>query len=162
MVHDTRIIPLDGRPHVGRNIRQYLGDARGRWEGNTLVVETTNFTRQHDQHRRERQRHRHSEALRLTERFTRVAADVLNYEATIDDPKTYTRPWKMLLPLTSIPATSAPLRVPRGQLAIANILSAARTEDRAAEEDAKRGDPASGPVRNVGAAPARREGRGTL
>ena len=84
MVHDTRIIPLDGRPHVGKNIRQYLGDARGHWEGNTLVVETTNFLGNTTGVGGNGGGTGTSEALRLTERFTRVAPDVLNYEATID------------------------------------------------------------------------------
>jgi len=140
MVHDTRIIPLDGRPHVGKNIRQYLGDARGHWEGNTLVVETVNFLGNTTGAGGNGNGTGTSEALRLTERFTRVAGDVLNYEATIDDPKTYTRPWKLLLPLTANPGYQVlPYECHEGNLAIANILSAARSEDRAAEEAAKKG-----------------------
>ena len=140
MVHDTRIIPLDGRPHVGRNIRQYLGDARGHWDGNTLVVETTNFLGNTTGVGGNGGGTGTSEALRLTERFTRVAPDVLNYEATIDDPRTYTRPWKLLLPLTANPGYQVlPYECHEGNLAIANILSAARAEDRATEEAVKKG-----------------------
>ena len=129
------LIPLDGRPHVGKNIRQYLGDARGHWEGNTLVVETTNFLGNTTGVGGNGGGTGTSEALRLTERFTRAAPDVLNYEATVDDPKTYTRPWKLLLPLTANPGYQVlPYECHEGNLAIANILSAARSEDRAAEE----------------------------
>jgi hypothetical protein len=94
MIHDVRIIPLDDRPRLPPTVRQWLGDARGRWEGNTLVVETTNF------HDKGAIRGRaHSEMLRVTERFTRVDADNLAYETTVDDPKTWTAPWKVAIPL---------------------------------------------------------------
>lgn len=140
MVHDTRIIPLDGRAHVGKNIRQYLGDARGHWEGNTLVVETTNFLGNTTGAGGNGGGTGTSDALRLTERFTRVAGDVLNYEATIDDPKTYTRPWKLLLPLTSNPGYQVlPYECHEGNLALSNILSAARSEQRATEEALNKG-----------------------
>ena len=79
MIHDARVIPLDQRPHLPSNIRQWMGDSRGRWEGDTLVVDTTNFS--------EQSIYRGSaERLHLVERFTRVDADMLNYEVTIDDP----------------------------------------------------------------------------
>jgi hypothetical protein len=158
MVHDTRIIPLDGRPHAGKSIRQYLGDARGRWDGNTLVVETTNFLGNTTGVGGNGGGTGTSEALRLTERFTRVAPDVLNYEATIDDPQTYTRPWKLLLPLTVNPGYQVlPYECHEGNLAIANILSAARAEDRAAEEARRKGvapPPPSVWAGNFAAAPA--------
>jgi hypothetical protein len=140
MVHDTRIIPLDGRPHVGTHIRQYLGDARGRWEGRALVVETTNFLGNTTGIGGNGGGTATSDALRLTERFTRVAADVLNYEATIDDPGTFARPWKLLLPLTTQPGYQVlPYECHEGNLALRNILSAARSEERAAEEAVKNG-----------------------
>jgi len=94
MIHESRVIPLDGRPHVGKNIRTYMGDSRGRWEGNTLVVETTNFNGEigvgggappTDQ-------------LKIVERFTRVASDELSYDATISDPGTWVRPWSIHMP----------------------------------------------------------------
>jgi hypothetical protein len=98
MIHETRIIPIDGRPHAAPTIRTWMGDSRGHWEGNTLVVETTNFkdgtvvgTTQA------------SESLRLTERFTRVGANTLNYQVTVDDPKTWTQPWTIAFPLRSDP-----------------------------------------------------------
>ena len=94
MIHETRLIPLDGRPHLAPPVRAYVGDSRGHWEGHTLVVETTNFTDQTTINNTPV-----SDALRLTERFTRVGADTVNYEVTVDDPKTWTRPWKMAFPL---------------------------------------------------------------
>ena len=146
MVHDTRIIPLDNRPHVGQHIRQYLGDARGRWEGNTLVVETTNFLGDTTGAGGNGGGTPTSDAFRLVERFTRAAADVLNYEATIEDPKTYTRPWKLLLPLTSQPGYQVlPYECHEGNLALHNILSAARAEEKAVEEALKKGLPPPAP-----------------
>ena len=102
MVHDTRVIPLDGRPHIGSKIRQYLGDARGHWEGNTLVVETTNLTDQTSIGANGNGL-RHSADMKIVERFTRNAPDELQYEIHIDDPKTYTRPFTMRVPLISPP-----------------------------------------------------------
>ncbi len=139
MVHDTRVIPLDGRPHVGHAIRQYLGDSRGHWEGNTLVVETTNLTDQTSIGANGNGL-RHSDKLKLTERFTRLDRDVLRYEVTIDDPQTYTRPWKISLPLTS-PAGFhlLPYECHEGNYSMFNALSAERAEDMALADDAKRG-----------------------
>jgi hypothetical protein len=101
MVHDTRIIPTDGRAHLPSSIRSYMGDPVGHWEGNTLVVETTNFNDKMGigangggfQ----------SEDMKLTERFTRVTDNTINYELTVDDPKTYTAPWKIAFPITHEP-----------------------------------------------------------
>ena len=91
MVHNARIIPLDGRPHVP--IRQWTGDSRGHWEGDTLVVETTNFLRETSFANSTRNLH-------LVERFTRVDTDNLIYEFTVEDPTTWTRPWTVQLPMT--------------------------------------------------------------
>lgn len=85
-VHDVRVIPLDGRPHLDANVRQWLGDARGRWEGETLVVETTNFSGQHSFQGA-------TERLRLIERFTRIDRNTLSYEFRLEDAATFTRPW---------------------------------------------------------------------
>jgi hypothetical protein len=139
MVHDTRVIPLDGRPHAGQKIRQYLGDARGHWEGNTLVVETTNLTDQTSIGANGNGL-RHSDKLKLTERFTRTDRDVLRYEVTIDDPQTYARPWKISLPLTS-PAGFhlLPYECHEGNYSMVNALSAERAEDKALADDAKKG-----------------------
>ena len=124
MVHETRIIPVDGRPHVGPNIRLYLGDARGRWEGNTLVVETTNFT--------ERTSFRGSSRdLRMTERFTPIAPDTLEWRVTFDDPATWTRPWTFSMPLTRKDQTQQGFEYAchEGNYGMRNILSGARADD---------------------------------
>jgi hypothetical protein len=92
MAHDARIIPLDGRPHVGQTIRQWNGDARGRWEKDTLVVETRNFSKKSEFREA-------TDQLHLVERFTRVGPDTLNYEVTITDPTTWTKPWTVMIPL---------------------------------------------------------------
>jgi hypothetical protein len=93
MIHEARVIPLDGRPHIGSNIRSYMGDSRGHWEGNTLVVETTNFNNQTGTGGGF-----FSDAARLTERFTRVAQDELSYDLIVNDPKTWTKPWTVHMP----------------------------------------------------------------
>lgn len=103
MIHETRVIPLDGRPHVGAPIRMYMGDSRGHWEGNTLVVETTNMTDKTSVGSNgagyNGEGGIHSEALKLTERFTRTAPNVLQYTATLDDPKTWSKPWTITFPM---------------------------------------------------------------
>jgi hypothetical protein len=95
MVHDARIVPLDGRPHLPSQIRRWQGDSRGRWEGDTLVVETTNFSEKNLPRGA-------SEKLKLTERFRRTAPEMLVYEFTFDDPATWTRPWSGRVPLERI------------------------------------------------------------
>ncbi|RUA04708.1 MAG: hypothetical protein DSY84_00950 [Candidatus Neomarinimicrobiota bacterium] len=97
--NSPRIIPLDGRPVISDKIRQFPGDSRGRWEGDTLVVETTNFT---DKTRFQRS----SEALHVVERFTRVDADTILYEFTVDDPTSWTSPWSAEIPMVK---TEGPL-----------------------------------------------------
>jgi hypothetical protein len=131
MIHETRVVPLDGRPHVGPTIKMWLGDSRGRFEGDTLVVETTNFT--------DRTAvgvngggQRHSEALKITERFTRVADDVIDYRMTIDDPETWTAPWTMQYPLKRDDGYGMfEYACHEGNLAMFNILSGHRAEERA-------------------------------
>ena len=126
MIHDARIVPLDGRPHVGSAIRQWLGDSRGRWDGDTLVVETTNFT-----DRTAVGGVQHSTSLRTTERFTRLGDDVLLYEATIDDPETWTGPWTLALPLTREDDYGMfEYACHEGNRAMSNILSGARAVER--------------------------------
>jgi hypothetical protein len=93
MIHDARVVPLDGRPHLPKNVRLWLGDSRGHWEGNTLVVDTTNFD--------DKAPFRGSFAnMHLVERFTRVDADTVSYEVRIEDPSTFVRPWTVAFPLT--------------------------------------------------------------
>src|SRR5262245_18947260 len=139
MLHDTRVIPLDGRPHVGSRIRQYLGDARGHWEGNTLVVETTNMTDQTSIGLNGNGL-RHSADMKIVERFTRRAADELIYEIHIDDPKTYTRPFTIRVPLISPPGFQLlPYDCHEGNYMLAGVLGGERAEDKAIEEDLKKG-----------------------
>jgi hypothetical protein len=102
MIHDTRIIPLDNRPHLDAGIRQWMGNSRGRFEGETLVVETSNFTDQTSIGGNGNGT-RHSEALTLTERFTRVDPDMIEYIATVNDPVAYTAPFTFRLMITTQP-----------------------------------------------------------
>lgn len=139
MIHDTRVIPLDGRPHVAKGIRQYLGDARGHFEGGTLVVETTNFTDQTSVGGNGNGP-RHSDALTLTERFTRLDSQTLEYVVTVDDPRTYVRPFTMLLDLTTGRDNAVlPYECHEGNYMLRNTLSAERAEDRALAADGKNG-----------------------
>jgi hypothetical protein len=122
MVHETRIIPLDGRPTLHRSIRQWLGSSRGRWEGETLVVETTN--------RRDEPSFRGSGAgMRLIERFTRVADDVLLYEFTVDDPATFTRPWTAQIPSVRTDGLLYEYACHEGNRGMAGILAGAAAEE---------------------------------
>jgi len=98
MIHSARVIPLDGRPHIGKNLHQWLGDARGHWEGATLVVETTNFRTDNGVIFQDA----NPGTYRITERFTRIDATTLNYEFTVEDPETWTKPWTAVIPWTKI------------------------------------------------------------
>ena len=102
MIHETRIIPLDGRRHLPSQFRQYMGDSRGHWEGDTLVVDTTNVTAATGVGANGRALF-HSDQLHLVERFTRIDADTIRYELTIDDPVMWTKPWTMAFPLKREP-----------------------------------------------------------
>ena len=139
MIHDTRIIYTDGRPHIGQAIRQYLGDSRGRWEGDVLVVETTNLTDKTSIGGNGNGL-RHSAKMTITEKFKRVADDVVQYQFTVDDPVTYARPFTMSMPLTPLSGgVILPYECHEGNLAIHNALSAERAEDRALAEDLAKG-----------------------
>ena len=129
MIHETRVIPLDGRPHVGTNVRLDLGDARGHWEGNTLVVETTNFKQ------RSAYRNASAESFRLIERFKAVAPDTVEWSVTIDDPTTWTRSWTFAMHLSKRDATQQPFEYAchEGNYGMMNMLSAARIAEKAAE-----------------------------
>lgn len=127
MIHDVRVIPMDGRPPIASDIRLWMGSPRGRWEGNTLVIETTNFT-----DKSAIRGHAHSDVLNVVERFTRVDADTLEYEVTGNDPMTWTAPWKAAITL----ARDDDYQMLEyachegGSTAIENILGGARFEER--------------------------------
>jgi len=129
MIHETRSVPLDGRPHVSSKIRQYMGDSRGHWDGNTLVIETTNFNAKVGL-TMNGNGNLTSQDFKLTERLTRTAETTLQYEATVDDPKTWVRPWKVSLPLTRHPEYQMfEYACHEGNYAMKNILSAERAAD---------------------------------
>lgn len=134
MVHEARIIPLDGRPHAGANVRSYMGDSRGHWEGLTLVVETTNFLDSKTGIGLNGGGTPTSSALKLVERFTRVDPNTISYEMTIDDPKTYTKPWKVGFPITQEPGyQNFEYACHEGNNAMFNSLSGARALEKGAE-----------------------------
>jgi hypothetical protein len=130
MYHDVRIIPLDGRPHLSPALRQWNGDSRGHWEGDTLVVDTMNFV---DQGGTGRTRLRLSagENLHLVERFTRVGPDTLNYEFTIDDPATWTAPWTAMIPLKRSEDNLYEFACHEGNRSMGGILGGNRAQERA-------------------------------
>jgi hypothetical protein len=126
MIHDARIIPLGGQPHLGKHIRQWFGDSRGKWEGDTLVVDTTNFT--------DKWSYRGStEGLHLIERFTRINADTVRYEFTIDDPATFTKRWTASIPMQQTDEQIYEYACHEGNYGIVNLLSGARVQEKAAE-----------------------------
>jgi hypothetical protein len=143
MIHEARIIPVDGRPHLDKSVRLWAGDARGRWEGTTLVVETTNFNdKGWVATNAASARIRgvpHSDALRLIERFTRVDADTIAYEVAIEDPNMYTSPWKVAIPLRRDESYQMfEYACHEGNRAIEHVLSGARAAERIAAEAAKK------------------------
>jgi hypothetical protein len=130
MIHDARVIPLDGGPHVSRNIRPYFGDSRGRWEGDTLVVDVTNFPANVINYRGA------GASLHVTERFRRVDENTVRYEVTVEDPETFSRPWTAAL---SLRKDHRQVQVPEyacheGNYAMTNILSGARAEEQAGKK----------------------------
>jgi hypothetical protein len=133
IIHGVRIIPTDGRPHLPADIRQLGGDSRGHWEGDTLVVDTTNFTDQTNFRPPPgtgRQDIFSSRDLHVTERFTRTDADTITYRFTVDDPSTWTKPWsgEMLLKKTEGPIFEYACH--EGNYGLANILAAARAKEK--------------------------------
>ena len=133
MVHHARIIPLDGRPRLPENVRQWTGSSRGRWEGDTLVVETANFNGKNPLRGS-------SEHVRLVERFTRVNQDTIRYQFTVDDPATWTRSWSAEMPMKKSTGPIFEHACHEGNYDLHNMLAGARTaETRAADEAAKKG-----------------------
>lgn len=128
MVHDTRIIPTDGRPHLASNVHTYMGDPVGHWEGNTLVVETTNLNDKMGVGANGGGLP-YSEDTKLIERFTRMPGNVINYELTVDDPKTYTSEWKVAFPITQEPGYKIfEYACHEGNMSLRNSLLATRAE----------------------------------
>ena len=132
MIHDTRVIPLDGRPHIASSIKQYMGDARGHWEGDTLVVETTNF------HPLQVFRGA-SENLKVIERFTRTDADTILYRFTIDDPTTFTKPWSGEVPMRATNEMIYEYACHEGNYAMSNVLSGERAQEKQRAEAKAKG-----------------------
>ncbi len=120
MIHDVRIVPLNGIPHLPEHIRQWKGDSRGRWDGNTLIVETTNFPDKSD-FKGSR------ETLHLVEHFTRTAASTIQYEFTVEDPTTWTRPWTVSFHVTKSRGPIYEYACHEGNYGMINILTSART-----------------------------------
>ena len=125
MIHDARVIPTDGRPHLPSNVRQWMGDPKGHWEGNTLVVDTTNFT--------DKTNFRGSgENLHLVERFTRNGPDSIMYEFTVDDPGTFVKPWTAQVPMRKTEGPVLEYACSEGNYAMTGILAGARAEEKKA------------------------------
>ena len=136
MIHSARVIPVDGRPHLGKNIDQWLGDTRGRWEGTTLVIETTNFRADDGV----TYANADPETYRITERFTRADANTLNYEFTVSDPKTWTRPWTARIPWTKTDDEQVfEYACYEDNYDMVHLLAGGRAREKAADEAAKRG-----------------------
>jgi len=129
MVHDVRVIPMDGRPHG--HIPQWKGDSRGHWEGDTLVVDTINF-------KRDTTLPGSTAKMHLTERFTRTEPDTLVYEFTVDDPTTWTRPWTAQVPMSKTDDPVYEYACHEGNYALPGILAGARADEKAAAEAAKK------------------------
>jgi hypothetical protein len=126
MMHDARIIPLTARPPLPNNVRQLFGSSQGRWEGNTLVVETTNFT--------DKTNFRGAgENMRLTERFTRIDQDTLLYRFTVDDPQSFVRPWSGEIPMKRVEVPIFEYACHEGNYSLVHTLEAARAEETASD-----------------------------
>jgi len=123
MIHDVRVVPLDGRPHLPSQIRHWLGDPRGRWEGDTLIVESTNFTDKTAVRGTDRNLH-------LIERFRRVDANTLQYEFTVDDPTAFSKPWTVSLPMARFDEQIYEYACHEANYAMEGMLKAARMADR--------------------------------
>ncbi len=130
MIHDTRIIPTDGRPHLAKNVRQLMGDSRGHWEGNTLVVDTTNFT--------DRTAFRgSSENLHVIERFTRTDENTILYQFTVEDPTAWDKPWSAEIPITKIDGRIYEYACQEANYGMRNNLSGARAVEAEAAKGSK-------------------------
>jgi hypothetical protein len=134
MNHNARVVPLNGRPHIPPAIRLWSGDSRGRWEGNTLVVDSTNFGPMGEINFRGF----NSEKMQLTERFTRVDEDTLLYEFTVTDPMTWTTPWTVSLPMTKSQDLIYEYACHEGNYGMFGILSGSRADEKRVDEEARK------------------------
>jgi hypothetical protein len=134
MIHDARIVPIDNRPALDPELKQWSGDSRGRWEGDTLVVETRNFTDKTNVFRGAGS----GTTMQLTERFTRVGPDRVDYRFTVDDPATFTKPFTALVPMVRADGELFEYACHEGNYGMSNILSGARAEEREAAEKAQK------------------------
>jgi hypothetical protein len=132
MIHDARIIPLDGRPQPPAGARQWTGISRGRWDGNTLVVETTNFNGKNPFRGA-------SESMKVTERFTRTSDDSIIYRFTIEDESTWTTPWTAEMPMKKTQGPIFEFACHETNYGIANILAGAREDEKKAAAQAATG-----------------------
>jgi hypothetical protein len=123
MIHETRIIPLDGRPHLPPSVRKWTGDSRGHWEGDTLVIDTTNFTAKTAFRGAD-------ENLHVIERLTRISPDSLLYRFTIDDPTAFTKPWSGEVPIAATPGPIYEYACHEGNYSLTDILAGARAEEK--------------------------------
>jgi hypothetical protein len=123
MIHEHRIIPLDKRPHLAQNMRRWLGDSRGHWEGDTLVVDTTNFSEKFNFRGA-------SSTLHVVERFTRIGAETLQYEFRVEDPTIWTRPWTAVIPMRKSSEEMYEYACHEGNFALKNVLAGARAQER--------------------------------
>jgi hypothetical protein len=130
MGHEVRVIPTDGRPHLPSSVRQWKGDSRGHWEGDTLVVETTNFSNNNPFRGS-------SENMKLTERFRRLDADTLIYQFTVEDPATWERSWTVEIPVTKSQGHLFEYACHEGNYGMAGALAGARAEEKAGEQAGK-------------------------
>ena len=132
MLHDVRVIPLDARPQLPQNVRQWTGSGRGHWEGDTFVVETTNFNGKNPLRGS-------SEKMRLVERFTRVDEKTIRYQFIVDDPATWTQPWSAEMAMKTTIGPIFEHACHEGNYGLYNILAGARAEEKRAQEAAKKG-----------------------
>lgn len=132
MIHDTRVIPLDGRPHAPAGIRNWRGDARGHWEGNTLVVDTTNFSDKATFNRMTV-----TEKMHVIERFTRTGPDAITYQFTVEDPGTWTKPWTGEMVFGTAPGQIYEYACHEANASMTNLLSAARNLEKETAEGKK-------------------------
>jgi hypothetical protein len=138
MMHDARVIPLDGRPHISEHVQQWMGDSVGHWEGNTLVVDVTNFPDRDVTGFGVPYRWGETSHLHLIERFTRIDANTIDYQFTVDDPSTFTKKWTASIPMVKSDDLMYEYACHEGNYAMAGILAGSRAEEKAQKTPPKR------------------------